>query len=261
MKYHLIFVIVLCSITGLYAQLGSLKVIGGGLNTGVELDMVRNLDASYFDDMSSSDYSVILNDRNAGMLSASSMICENMHYRAELILAPLTAMHSEIRLSASYVPGRIDMISYWDEDHYFNISSYQDEVSVGVSYLKHATLFGVLRAYGGLGTNVGYIFNHDLYAYGAGDLSADDMGILNTGSDAPRPLVTAFDEFGYHSERGPNGITQRVFLKASLAIRVADRVELALNGNYGVGYRLHGGGSSAMTNLHGFGLSLYYKTR
>lgn len=260
MKNFLLFVC-LCFAMSVSAQFKGLKLIGAGLTTGVDQDMIRGLDLRYFDDISSADYSAVIDDmQSSGNFYASSMICENPHYRLDLAFAPTGANHTELRLSASLITNRVDMISYFGNDHYLNFASYSDEINVGATYLKHATLLKTFRVYGGAGTNVGMGFNHSLWADGDITVNADNTGILNTGTDAPAS-TDPYDGYTYHYEDGPNSVSQRLFLHGGLAVRFFDRVELGLNYRYGMGYRWHSGARPVGTNLHSGGLTLMYKTR
>jgi len=237
-------------------QLG-LKIKGGSLYRGVEQDMVFGLNSNYFNDLSSHDFSDQMFRAGVDEAYFHSGICENMHYRAELLLAPKTSTNTEIRLSMSYIPNRVDMLSYYNDEHYLNMSSYNDEVSVGLSYMKYVNLGKAFRLYGGIGTNIGLIHNHRLYLDGDLTMSTADVGILNTGSDAI-PVFDENDGYVFSYEDGPSGISQRVFLKAGVALRIANRVELGLNANYGVGYRYFQNSTIRGTNLVGLGLSLGY---
>jgi hypothetical protein len=260
MKNILLFILLGCTVSAT-AQFKGFKLIGVGLTSGVDQDMIRNMDLGYFDGISSIDFSAIIDDvQSSDYYSASSMICENPHYRLDLAFAPTGANHTELRLSASLITNRVDMISYHGGDHYLNFMSYTNEVSVGATYLKHATLLKTLRVYGGLGTNVGYGFGHDLWIDGDINMNADNTGILNTGTDAP-VVTDPLDGFTHHYEEGPNSISQRLFLQGGLALRLFDRVELGLNYRYGVGYRYHVGASPVGTNLHSAGFTIMYKTR
>ena len=234
-----------------------LKIKGGSITRGIEQDMVFGLNADYFEQLSSRSFANQMSEAGVQDVYYHSGICENMHYTANLLLAPTTGSNTEVRLSMSYIPNRVDMLSYYNNDNYVNVSSYNDELSVGVSYLKHVTLGKTLRFYGGLGTNIGLIYNHRLYLDGDLTMNTDDVGILNTGSDAI-PEFDQNDGFVFESESGPTGISQRIFLQGGMAIRIANRVELGVNMNYGFGYRHFNGGLTRGTNLIGGGLSLGY---
>jgi len=255
-NYVLLAVLSLSFLHSAQGQLG-LKIKGGSLTRGVEQDMVFGLNADYFDQLSSRQFSTQMLNAGAEDTYFHSGICENMHYTANLLLAPVTGGNTEVRLSMSYIPNRVDMLSYYNDEHYVNVSSYNDELSVGLSYLKYVNLGKAFRLYGGVGTNLGLIYNHRLYLDGDFDMSTEDVGILNTGSDAI-PEFDQNDGYVYEQESGPNGISQRIFLQGGAALRIANRVELGLNVNYGIGYRYFQNNLIRGTNLIGAGLSIGY---
>lgn len=161
-----------------------LKIKGGSITRGIEQDMVFGLNADYFEQLSSRQFSDQMYEAGVEDIYFHSGICENMHYRADLLLAPITGNNTEIRLSMSYIPNRVDMLSYYNNKNYINVSSYNDELSIGLSYMKYVTLGKTLRFYGGIGTNLGLIYNHRLFLEGDLEMNTNDVGILNTGSDA-----------------------------------------------------------------------------
>ena len=196
-------------------------------------------------------------DLDFSQSDAYSSICENPHIRLSLVLEPSTMRNTELHTSIVGIFNRTDAISYYDNGSYYNsgrylsFTSYGHEVAFETSLLKSANLFKTFYLYGGLGTNLGYTFGNELHINGSDTRTVRDIGLAE--AEAFVSELSSDENYHYNFYDQSDGISQRAFAQVGASIVFFRRLEIGLEGRFGLGYRAHFNGPMARTNLRSLG--------
>ncbi|HFA47604.1 MAG TPA: hypothetical protein ENJ95_01145 [Bacteroidetes bacterium] len=229
-----------------------------GATAGVDEDMLHNMDGNYFLQTARGNTSAF-GDLGFGKQDMASMICENPHIRLEVALAPMGCKNTEIRLALLGIFNRIDALSYYqghssEGARRFSVDAYSNEIALESSFLKTTGRLGPFRAYGGLGTNIGYSFAGSLaISYWKAGRTIEVPG---EASDDPIGYIVEEPEQTYQHFDQRNGISQRIFAHLGLGIHCFKRMELAFEYRRGIGYRAVFSAPVKMTELQSSALAL-----
>jgi hypothetical protein len=241
----------------IWGQSASWKLSSVDLGVGVEQDMLKGMTYDYFVDNLRNPEVVRANypDMNFQKQDVYSMICENPHLRLGLSFASESLKNTELRVGLLGIFNRIDGISYYNSDNYFENSEYvnatstTNELAGEIALLKTLPLTPFLRVFGGAGTNLGFNFANHLTISSSKTYTVNDWSLLETGQ-----IIGPIYEEGYHYESFGmrSGIQQRAFLQGGFGATLFRKLELGLETRLGMGYRYHFGGTIARTQLRSF---------
>ena len=247
------------------------------LSLSHDRDLLSSMDNAYFTDAmkTKSDNSVLTEKFSDAQVE--SMVCENPALSLNLVLE--LPRQLEWTLGVNAIVSRYDALSYKSTDNsnwgfnYANFSTTADEYGVETALIKRISLSShrnklgnsPINLYLGAGTNFGVIVNNKLYAYGSDESMIESFSYTNTGE-----LKTEFEEStqepgfnssifysGFNEEVKLNGgFSQRVYGQLGIGFTIARRVELGLQGKYGIGYRVIKGTDTKKTTLESIGLTL-----
>ncbi len=226
-----------------------LKVTKINFSIGNDMDMIYNLDHSYFIDQIPNDRFSDLKDLNFNGQDMVGGTCENPHFRFGLSLEHPSFKNFELRTNLVYMPNRVDAVTYenrftdFTRGEYINFHTTHDELALEASLLYRLKVIGPLNLYGGVGTNIGASYNNDLCISGSSNLLADN---INPGN-ADNFIDDNIESF-YMEECFDPGIStnQRIFLEGGLGvsfdwtnIKFLEKLEFNLIIRRGVGFRVH----------------------
>lgn len=245
------------------------KVKKWGVALGNDLDMLRGIDYTYF--LNSADGNT---DRYQGMEFSPqdlySAICENPNLRVELTLLPPGMKNTELNIGIAAMINRVDGAHYRTNDwgntpkQYLAFNSYTNELALEGTLRKRWNVLRVLNLYGGVGTNLGMSVGGQVRVSGS-NVPVDDNGnvIRGIGTDGGSTSEGATTMMEYFDDTFDmkNALHQRVFLHGGLGIICFRRIEIALEGRYGIGYRYFGGDAINTTQLNSLGLTARYIMR
>lgn len=235
---------------------------------GQDRDLLSSMDSDYFLSMAQNEEDKQYFTQEFSDRDVASMICENPNITLSVGID--LPRNFEWNLGVNAIFNRVDALTYeysnWDgfDSNYANFSTYSDEVALESSIVKRIGLLPfrnrlgnqVVNLYVGAGTNIGAIFNNRMYSYGSQEVTAADFS-YNEYDQLQRDVMdnTEYEYFNEDFElRG--GFTQRIYGQAGIGFTIARRVELGVQGKYGVGYRYMGGAGIKNTTLESFGFTL-----
>lgn len=229
------------------------------LGLGVEQDMVNKLSFDYLkQNLRNPSDLAQFEGKSFDEVHMYSMICENPHLRLGFTLESDVLRNTELRIAAVGIFNRIDAISYYNHDDYFqnseylNISSYTNEIAGEIALVKNAYLTRFFRVFGGAGTNLGFNMSNYLHVNASNTNVVNDWSLLETGQ-ITGPIIE--EEYYYSDSEVRSGIQQRVFAQAGFGVTLFRKLELGMETRLGVGYRYHFGGAASAARLQSFALT------
>lgn len=264
---------ILCLCLGISSSFAQKKLFGHPIKSvtvffGEDRDLLSSMDSDYFLSMTKNEadrqhFNQDFSDRNV-----ASMICENPNISVFVGLE--LPRNFEWNLGINAIFNRVDALTYeyynWDgaNSDYANFSTYSDEIALESSLVKRIGLLPfrnrlgnqVVNLYVGAGTNLGVIFDHEMYSYGSREVTVEDYS-YNQYDDLQRDIMDD-TEYEYYNEEFDlqGGFTQRVYGQAGIGFTLIRRVEIGVQGKYGVGYRYMGGAGIKSTKLESIGFTL-----
>lgn len=232
-----------------------------GASFGQDQDMLHDLNAGYI--LNTADGAALkFSDTNFNSSDLTSMTCENPHVRLEMALLPPFMKNAELRVGLVGIFNRIDAVNYYSQGEgqsfeNLHIESLSNELALETSLLKYGKLGKSVTVYGGVGTNVGYMFDGSVFINTHGYNDPNDDGSDVGGQDEPFPFFES-ENYYYESEeyRMRNGISQRLFGHVGIGVRFLKRIELGWMAKYGVGYRVVFGADVQGSTLRSSALTL-----
>ncbi len=235
-------------------------VIGSiGISLGQDQDRLSNLGSDYFLDMVKSDLNNDYSNLNFEKGDIHSMTCENPNVRLDLSLIPTFARNLELRLGINAISNRIDAISYdwsnqenWDDlrnSSNISFTSYSNEVAAEAAILKTLKVANFLKFSAGLGSNVGTSFNNRLHVYGSepGVYTAESIDFRSEGDI--RGNNWGNNNYYEGDIEMSNGLHHRAYAVGGVGLTFFKRLELGVEGRYGMGYRYNPGAAVQSTRL------------
>ncbi|MEO0896516.1 MAG: hypothetical protein AAFY71_08975 [Bacteroidota bacterium] len=236
------------------------KLKSAGISFGLEQDRIVGLGADRFLRMTGDQTLFEYLDVDPSELDRYGEVCENPHMRIQAVFQPQLMPNIEVHTSLVTVINRVDGMTYYSYDHlaayndYLTLTAWGHELAADMAVLRRVSYAG-FSLYGGLGTNLGYTFGNELNVYGDIARRAETASFLNTGLSRISPSeVNEEREYLQESFNLRNGVSQRVYAQAGASITILKRLELGMEGRYGIGYRMHFNGQMIGTNLQSFGL-------
>ncbi len=240
----------------------ALKLKKISLSTGVDLDMVNNLDYEYLRSTGIGADASLVGDLEFDQSSVYGGVCENPHIRLGLVFDMARQKNMELNVNAVGIFNRVDGVYLHTDrmtDEFFNrdfdfasFNSYTNEIAIETSINKRANLGRFIKLYAGLGTNLGYSFNGHLSVNGNADQVSVDQNFNRAITDIA--VGSSFQDYTYSSYKVKNGIHQRAFAEVGVGFVLLKRVELGFDYRYGVGYRALFDGPTRMTRLSSYGV-------
>lgn len=247
------------------------------LSISHDRDLLSSMDNAYFTDAmkSKSDNSVLTEKFSDAQVE--SMVCENPALNLNIVLELPKNLEWSVGLNA--IISRYDALSYKsiiDSDwgfNYANFSTTADEYGVETALIKRISLSAnrnklgnsPINLYLGAGTNIGAIVNNKLYAYGSDESMVESFSYTNSSqlrsevaSNTQEPLYSSsifYNDFNEEVKLN-SGFSQRVYGQLGIGFTIARRVELGLQGKYGIGYRVIKGADTKKTTLESIGFSM-----
>jgi len=269
-------VIFSCQLFGQKMTLSSTwKVKKIGVTLGKDLDMLPTIGDDYFlnasRDLDTEKYSD-LTLTSADLVGA---VCENPDVSINLTLLPPGLTNVEMNVSLLAMFNRVDGATYetsdWGNTDYqmLRFGSRSNEIALESSLRKRWNAFGFLNFYGGIGTNVGVSYAGRIDVQGENiptDIQTGNiMGvrILNNNNDAgntpPQMPSNMYVENQFlDTYEMKNAVHQRLFATAGIGVLFFKRIEIGIEGKYGIGYRYFGGESFTPSILNSLGLTARY---
>jgi len=240
------------------------KVKKWGITVGQDQDMLPNIGADYFLSTAKNLDEAKYEGLNVQPRDLYGMTCENPNLRIELTLLPPGMKNTELNVAIAGMFNRVDGAHYhsgdWNDADYQHISfnSYTHEAALEATLRKRLNVLRIFNLYGGAGTNLGLSFAGNMWVNG--QIPVDNNGNLGSlGSDSGANNMSMQDISDSYDMK--NSLHQRVFLHGGLGILFFKRVELGIEGRYGIGYRYFGGDNINHSVLNSAALTLRYVMR
>ena len=230
----------------------------------IQQDMVDDLSYQYFANRlpEGSRNSLRYADMDAGHYYGG--VCENPATNFGFTLTHDQFENFEWRNGFSYMPDRVDGVTYHDYNDYYggdyvNVNARHDEIALESSLHYKYSPVHFLHFYGGLGANVGYTYNNEMCYYTTVQPSTDELSFRNAGAvnrDVSDPSYSYYSDSQCFS--GGNDFTQRLFASIGIGLELFGRAEFGLNIKRGVGNRLNSESSSIQTNFYSTSIRAAY---
>ncbi len=228
--------------------LGKFKVQKIGVSLGADQDRIHNMDSAYFMDQLEANQKIGFQDIDIDNYYLEGGICENPHARLSMTLAVPKVSKLEWTNSLVLMAGRIDGVSYegkndLGDSQYLTMRQTQDEIALESTMIYRHDL-GMMKLYGGAGTNLGVTFNNRI------NISATNVSLFDFDGREfnDSPLDWSSPRFNQIFNTKQN-VNQRIFLQGGMAIVLFKRLEMGMDVRYGIGYRAAKNADIRRTNL------------
>jgi len=251
MKYILLF-LAFCFTLSAQAQY---KISSYGISAGVDEDRVQGLSSDYMFESAN----IAVPDEVSSILEngyAYSMVCENPYFRGDVALQN---GNKELRLGVYAIINRLDGISTYGNEEYFDISTFGHEVGLEATHLWRSNKWCGWSIYGGGGGQLGYGFGNELYAYGSVTSTMAALSFRQNGGTVinGQTVQSTYQSNDFYSDnKVPNTAHGRAYAMGGASFNI-NKIELTLEGRWGYGFRQnkHAG---AVTNLRSFHAGVRY---
>lgn len=231
-----------------------MKVTKFGTSYGFDQDMLDGLGQEYLLKTARGDASGDFSNLNFEDSDLMAMACENPNVRFDMTLQPNFIKNTDLRISLAGMFNRIEDVHYQNGASSLNISSINNEIGFETSLVKNANLGNFLHFYGGFGTNAGVSFMGQMWVdqYNENTIATQEEPVVI--DDPVLPQINVIERDNSREYDLKSGFHNRFFVEGGVGLRFFKRMELGVEGKYGLGYRVVAGAPLRHTKTLSLGI-------